>query len=112
MLKKFCCYLIVTMINRGNESFTGDEVVKALSEEAERNDGQVEFNGEVATCYEDGEEVAQVTVYADNEAGGSVASVGFDSEGHYAEALDTATEDVEGVGYEKGQVKQLGPAVI
>lgn len=98
------------MINRANESFTGDDVVRVLSEEADNNGGEVEFNGETATCYEDGEEVAQVTVYADHEAGGSVASVGFDSEGNYAQALDTATEDVEGVGYNRGQVTQLEPA--
>jgi|GEM_PF-1760321 len=100
------------MINRGNESFTGDEVVKVLSEEAESNDGEVEFDGEIARCYEDGDKVAQIRVYADNQAGGSVASIGFDSQGDYAQALEIATEEVEGVGYDKGQVKQLGPAAI
>ena len=98
------------MINRSNESCTGDEVVRVLSEEAESKGGEVEFDGSTATCYEDGQEVAQVTVYADNQAGGSIASVGFDEDGDYSHALDEATEDVEGVGYNRGQVTQLEPA--
>lgn len=94
------------MINSG---FGTNEVLDTLNGKAEEEGGEVEFDGNVATCYDaNGEEVARVNVYNDGEAGGSVASVGYD-EGGYSEALEGAVEGVKGVGFSRSQIAVLDP---
>ncbi len=92
-----------------NTEFGTKEVVDVLSEKAEERGSTVEINGDTVTCYDGGgEPEARVEVY-DGNAGGSIASVGYDEEGVYSEALDAAAEDVDGVGFSRGQVMEFDP---
>lgn len=92
-----------------NTEFGTQEVVDVLSAKAEERGSSVEVDGDTVTCYDgNGQPEARVDVY-DGTAGGSIASVGYDEEGVYSTALDEAAEDVDGVGFSKGQITELDP---
>jgi len=94
-----------------NQEFGTDDIVSALTSKAEDEGHSVELDQGTARCYDGEEQVAQVTLYGEGQSGGSIASIDHDG-AEYSEVLQEATEEVDGVGYNRGQVTELEPATI